>query len=213
MMWIDNQGTPCKYVTLVTWDTIRSRSGEVEWSRLVWFPQCIPRQAFHVWLLFRNKLKTQDRLKIWEVGSATNMGLMCCSLCNHDINSRNHLFFRCPFASQVWLSLRSKAYMEHIDGNLEDIAAWLQLTRRQSAKNVIGRMVFAASTYFIWAERNLRMFHTSKCTFEQIVDIIDKNVRCRLWSCKFKDTANSRKVMEDWCIPRDALLSGEEDPG
>nr|GEY00043.1 hypothetical protein [Tanacetum cinerariifolium] len=35
---------------------------------VVWFPHCIPRHAIHMWLVIKEKLKTQDRLCQWDVG-------------------------------------------------------------------------------------------------------------------------------------------------
>lgn len=160
------------------------------------------------------KLKTQDRLKVWDVGSETNLGLMCCSFCQYDIDSRDHLFFCCSFARQVWLSIRSKGFMDHVDVSWEEIVSCLQpMANKHSVKSVIGPIVFAASIYFIWAERNMMMFQTSKRTPDQIVDLIVKNVRWRLLSCKFKDNIRTRKALEEWCIPLDSLMSDKEDPG
>ncbi|XP_071709030.1 uncharacterized protein [Rutidosis leptorrhynchoides] len=49
------------------WESIRPRAPKVRWFEVVWFSQCIPKHAFVMWLLMGERLKTQDRLKPWEV--------------------------------------------------------------------------------------------------------------------------------------------------
>ncbi|CDY37399.1 hypothetical protein Bca4012_071068 [Brassica carinata] len=47
-----------KFVSKVTWEQLRSTQDKVEWFRIVWFPQALPRQAFITWLACRNRLDT-----------------------------------------------------------------------------------------------------------------------------------------------------------
>ncbi|GKA65583.1 hypothetical protein Tco_0765290, partial [Tanacetum coccineum] len=43
------------------------RFSEVNWYHVVWFSHEIPRHAFHLWLVIKHKLKTQDTLRQWDV--------------------------------------------------------------------------------------------------------------------------------------------------
>ncbi|GJU18554.1 hypothetical protein Tco_1146520 [Tanacetum coccineum] len=83
------------------WDTIRTRDDIVNWYNVVWFPHCIPRHAIHMWLVFQQKLKTQDRLWQWDVDSSIDLNLLRCPLCDLVPDSHDHLFFECAFSSQV----------------------------------------------------------------------------------------------------------------
>ncbi|GJT90183.1 reverse transcriptase domain, reverse transcriptase zinc-binding domain protein [Tanacetum coccineum] len=56
---------PCTVTNV--WDNIRPRGDEISWCEVVWSPQCIPRHAFHLWLVIERKLKTQDNLRQWDV--------------------------------------------------------------------------------------------------------------------------------------------------
>nr|GEU31112.1 hypothetical protein [Tanacetum cinerariifolium] len=47
------------------WESIRPRDHLVPWYDLVWFPSCVPRHAFHMWLIMKKRLKTQDVLSSW----------------------------------------------------------------------------------------------------------------------------------------------------
>ncbi|GJV22460.1 reverse transcriptase domain, reverse transcriptase zinc-binding domain protein [Tanacetum coccineum] len=51
----------------LAWDSIRLRDNEVTWFNIMWFPHCIPRHVFHMWLAINQKLKTQDLLRKWDV--------------------------------------------------------------------------------------------------------------------------------------------------
>ncbi|VVB04924.1 unnamed protein product [Arabis nemorensis] len=57
----------------------------VEWHRLLWFPQAIPRQRFITWLAFRNKLSTGSRMRQWGMTQA-------CPLCGEPNETRDHLY-------------------------------------------------------------------------------------------------------------------------
>nr|GEW34304.1 retrovirus-related Pol polyprotein from transposon 17.6 [Tanacetum cinerariifolium] len=125
---------PCPF------DCLRLRADVVNWYHVVWFPHCIPRHAIHIWLVIKEKLKTQDRLWQWDVGLSIDLNLLRCPLCEMVPDSHSHLFFEFLFASQG-----------------------------SSFSNVISRIVLAAMTYCLWNERNLRMFKKKKSTADQIV--------------------------------------------
>ncbi|GJT44410.1 reverse transcriptase domain-containing protein [Tanacetum coccineum] len=72
---------------------------------MVWFSHCVPRHAFLLWLVMRNSLKTQDRLKQWDVSINTDLNLLRCSFCDLQADSREHLFFECSYSTQELILL------------------------------------------------------------------------------------------------------------
>lgn len=86
------------FSTLRTWDQIKVKAPKVSWHRLVWFPQGVPRQAFIVWLAFKNRLSTGVRMRKWEI---TQGGM----LCREREESRDPLFFACAITFTIWTSL------------------------------------------------------------------------------------------------------------
>ncbi|XP_022030703.1 uncharacterized protein LOC110931626 [Helianthus annuus] len=178
---------------------------------MVWYKQCIPRHAFHIWLVIQNKLKTQDPLSVWEAGSETNLNLMCCPLCYYNRDSRDHLFFECSFAMQVWNKVRSFTNMGDVNGDWSDIMAWMNHNSSlQKPDNVISRLVVAAATYFIWQERNSRLFSRNRRTAMVVSHEILTTVRVRLLSLKFKRQFENRSLVDKWKIPDNNL---ELEPG
>ncbi|GJW44381.1 reverse transcriptase domain, reverse transcriptase zinc-binding domain protein [Tanacetum coccineum] len=88
------------------WESIRPRRDEISWCDVFWFSQCIPRHAFHLWLVIKRKLKTQDNLRQWDVSSNTNLNLFQCPLCISQSDFHDHLFFECIYSLQLDWSLR-----------------------------------------------------------------------------------------------------------
>ncbi|GJQ95758.1 putative RNA-directed DNA polymerase [Tanacetum coccineum] len=105
----------------ISWQSIRQRSNEVGWYRLVWSKYGIPGHSIHLWLVMKRRLKTQDRLRQWGVGNNVNLNVLRCSLCNLHPDSHDHLFFECSFSSKVWSIVRKAAEMPSISLIWNDI--------------------------------------------------------------------------------------------
>ncbi|GJU23286.1 hypothetical protein Tco_1156628 [Tanacetum coccineum] len=60
--WKDLNGVLSEFSVSRVWEAIRPCGNEVEWFKVVWFPHVILRHSFHLWLVMRNSLKTQDKL-------------------------------------------------------------------------------------------------------------------------------------------------------
>ncbi|XP_022042083.1 uncharacterized protein LOC110944745 [Helianthus annuus] len=202
LVWKDLEGNTCHFTSWEVWNSIRIHDNKVNWVNMVWFKQCIPKHSFHIWLVIRNKLKTQDRLSVWEAGSETNLKLMCCPLCCFDRDSRDHLFFECSFAAQVWNNVRTMTNMEHVNGEWSDIMTWMeQNVSLKKPDNVISRLVVAAASYFVWQERNNRLFTRRQRTALVVAQEIITTVRMRILNFKFKRRFEKRSLMEKWKIP------------
>ncbi|XP_021996200.1 uncharacterized protein LOC110893398 [Helianthus annuus] len=210
LVWINSEGNSCYFSSWEVWNNIRYREHVVSWLHMVWFKQCIPRHSFHLWMVIRNKLKTQDRMSVWEAGSATNLNLMCCPLCYHDRDSRNHLFFECSYAKEIWLSIRDMANMGNVNGRWEDIMLWMDQHSTRQPVNVVSRLVVAAASYFVWQERNSRLFNRNQRSATALSQEIVNTVRLRLLSFKFKQGAVNRNFLQKWNIPSNNL---DIDPG
>lgn len=54
-----------RFAATETWQQLRGRKEEVPWSKLIWFPQGVPRYAFITWLAIKNRLATGHRTRQW----------------------------------------------------------------------------------------------------------------------------------------------------
>lgn len=108
-----------KFSAVRTWDLIRCKKNEVVWSRSVWFTQGIPLCAFIVWLAVQNRLSTGDRMRAWGVQQG-------CILCGERDETRDHLFFACPYSYTVWDRLASRLVGRRINPDWLDMFQFIQ---------------------------------------------------------------------------------------
>ncbi|GJS88879.1 reverse transcriptase domain, reverse transcriptase zinc-binding domain protein [Tanacetum coccineum] len=156
-----------------------------------------------MWLIIRRKLKTQDLIPYWDVSSS--LGSVC-SLCELTPDSHVHLFFECPFASDVWNRMRGLAGLNASNSNIYDIIHDIMpFVKRRTSESVVAKLVVAATAYYIWQERNWRLFQKGKRKVDQIVDCIKTVVRLKLLSCKLKKSKSGERLARLWDLP-DAIF-------
>nr|GEU70751.1 hypothetical protein [Tanacetum cinerariifolium] len=157
--WCDANGNMNVFSVKLVWEALRPHDGEVVWHKTVWFSYCIPRYAFHLWLVMRRSLKTQDKLRPWDVAPSTDRCTLTCVSCNTQMDSCEHLFFECDYAAKVWTLVRGYAEMDAVQPILNDILFGFQpLGSRRTFQVIVGKLIFAASSYHVWRERNNRLF-------------------------------------------------------
>lgn len=91
VLWrADQDEFKASFSSAKTWNYLRDKICVVNWRKITWFPQAVPHHAFMVWLAFRDRLSTGDRMRIWGIEQ-------CCMLCGERNETRDHLFFACPY--------------------------------------------------------------------------------------------------------------------
>ncbi|GKB67736.1 putative RNA-directed DNA polymerase [Tanacetum coccineum] len=208
-VWRDSNGVMKKFSVQAAWEEVRPRGIEVSWFCIVWFPHNVPRHAFHLWLMMRRCLKTQDKLRQWDVGNGTDLNQLRCALCDSQADSHEHLFYECSFSSKVWVSIRHLAAMDSISPCLQVIVSFFQpIAHKRTAVSIIGRLLSAVSSYFLWIEHNNRLFKNVKRSPEDVRDIIMVTVRLKLFSFKFKNHDKVRQLLSTWNMPKSFRLYG-----
>nr|XP_043638022.1 uncharacterized protein LOC122609026 [Erigeron canadensis] len=199
LMWKDSNQNLLDFSVNVVWEDLRPQAAIVDWFPIVWFNQNVPKHAFILWLIFKQKLKTQDIMAHWDVNRSLSL---CCSLCELQPDSHNRLFFECPFSSQVWNSVKSRAELNNVAPDwMSIVAAILPIASKSSVQSVVAKLVLAASTYFIWDERNARLFRQQKRTRDQLIGAIVETVRLKLLTCRFKRTRRVERFLTAWDLP------------
>ncbi|GJU37560.1 reverse transcriptase domain, reverse transcriptase zinc-binding domain protein, partial [Tanacetum coccineum] len=150
--WHNELGLAKPFCVSSVWSTIRPRNDKVNWFAVVWFASCIPRHAFNLWLVVKQKLKTQDIVTWWDVlGSLPSVF----PLCELVPDSHDHFIFECSFSQQVWNQIKLYARMNTLPPIFSQIMAYVSpFASRKSSKSVVTKLVIAATAYFIWQERN-----------------------------------------------------------
>lgn len=116
-------------------------------------------------------LKTQDMLRTWDkVGQTTNV---LCVFCKKQPDSHDHLFFKCDYSAQVWKSLCSYANLR------ENVIVWSEvvtmlepIAKKNTIWSIVGRLVLGAVVYYVWQERNNRVFKRGARNCKQLIQVI-----------------------------------------
>ncbi|CAH2038502.1 unnamed protein product [Thlaspi arvense] len=137
----------------------------------------VPRWSFTIWLVMISRLSTKDRLRRWGMNVPAE-----CVLYSTGIETNDHLFFECPFSSEVWSHFSTG--FPNPSQNLQDIISWigsLQLPAN-SPRGTLIRLFFQAIIYLLWKERNARIFATSSSSASSLFHVVDRHFHDRLLS-------------------------------
>ena len=145
----------------------------------------------------RNRLKTADRISKWFSISST-----MCPLCNTVDETHAHLFFACSFSKSIWDNLKILCKLDNVSCVWAEIVSGISIrVASNSIWSVIQRLVFGAAVYYIWQERNFRLFQKNYRSEETVFKVIVDIVRHKLLGLKIKRSVESVKAAEIWKIP------------
>ncbi|GKE36902.1 hypothetical protein Tco_1460307, partial [Tanacetum coccineum] len=124
----------------------------------------------------KGRLVTQDKIAIWK----PNEPLKCS-------------FF-------VWneiLMILDKKMIVDWDRTIKEMA---KLNVNNSIWSITRRLVFGVVVYFIWQERNIRLFKHVKRDEETLVQVIKDTVKLRMMSLIVKESQAIRRMKEIWNV-------------
>ncbi|GJZ59819.1 RNA-directed DNA polymerase, eukaryota, reverse transcriptase zinc-binding domain protein [Tanacetum coccineum] len=170
LMWKNNNGEIMEFASGRVWKDIRCLNRKVQWWKVVWFPQNIPRHAFVLWLAVKGKLVTQDKLSLWHPDKDWK-----CPLCMKIEDSHRHLFFECDFSKEVWSKIHILAKVFNVN-NLEDCVERLSILPCKNNIWSIGR--------------------NSDTLYQNITD----SIKGRLMTLKVKNSNVVKEVEALWSI-------------
>jgi len=165
-----------------TWDQIRDR------SKSVWFTQGVPRFSFIVWLAVKNRLSTGDRMRAWGIQQG-------CVLCGERDETRDHIFFACPYSFTVWDTLANRLTGSRTDPDWMHTLQFVSKNNLQLLDKILVKMVFQTCIYHVWKERNEMRHQTGYRTVQQVVRIVDKAMRNRITSLRYKSEHKLARLM------------------
>ncbi|GJW64567.1 RNA-directed DNA polymerase, eukaryota, reverse transcriptase zinc-binding domain protein [Tanacetum coccineum] len=197
-LWETNDGKCKNFSTNRAWMDWRDHERKVDWCDLVWFSNCTPKHSFIVWMAVQDMLTTQERIMKWYPEKQLK-----CSLCGMKPDSLNYLFFECNYSAKVWKELMEK--YDHYDmPNIWDdlLITMTSMRHNKSIKSVLRRIVFAACVYFIWNERNKRLFTNDKKNYNELIAKVVNHIRLKLASLTMKRTCQTVEIYKKWKVGR-----------
>ncbi|XP_056843086.1 uncharacterized protein LOC108838571 [Raphanus sativus] len=164
----------------------------VSWFRFIWIKGGIPRHSFLAWLFVLNRCPTRDRIIDWGLRTSP-----LCLLCNSAPESRDHLYFDCPFTWSIWSSLAPRSGLNPAR-SWSSVLAQLGSLRPQTPRGRLTLLCWQACLYWIWTERNARLHRNIFRSVEGISRLIDRQIKDRLLSFRSSNPAASSTMMQQW---------------
>ena len=174
-----------KYSAATVWKEIRQKQDKVSWARFLWSTMAIPKHTFISWMAILNRLPTMDRLNSWGM----NVRGTCCH-CQVEEETRDHLFFGCTYARDIWQKILQLCGLHRDVGSWEEELTWaVQRIKGKALISIILRIAWKAFIYFVWKERNRRLHNELAETAMQLLERVKDVVRIKL--------ADLTNVMDD----------------
>ncbi|CAH2051154.1 unnamed protein product [Thlaspi arvense] len=188
------QGVPKAFSASATWNFLHPCPPAVTWNKAFWSSGRIPKHAFICWVAARDRLYTRDRLRDWGLIIPT-----VCLLCNSVDESRDYLFFNCPYSQEVWTAFTTPANV-HPPLPFALLLNWMASPPATKNAALIIRFAFQASLYAIWKERNSRLYSAVFRPTVTIVEDIKRLLRARLDSLSqaLPNTPSSVSYLSTW---------------
>jgi mannosylglycoprotein endo-beta-mannosidase len=191
------KGTTSGSFTLASaWDKIRERGNIFDLFNMVWFPYGSPKMSSCVLKAIKDRLPFRERLKRFGILQEDS-----CVLCSGNIETRDHLFFLCPFVSYIWSLCKLKMGIHSQNhGNLIQEASFIkQQFKAKDRMFILSRSVFQSMIWHIWIERNNRVFQNISASkfviFQKIYDDVQIIAGVCDWEIKDK-----RILLANWGI-------------
>ncbi|GKC95618.1 hypothetical protein Tco_1161060, partial [Tanacetum coccineum] len=98
--------------------------------------------------------------------------------------------------------------MDSIPPRLIDVTTFINhISKGKTAVIILSRLVLAATSYYIWLERNGRLLKKKTLSPDQIVNVVIYMVRLKLVTFKFKKmTSWSHLLLDQWKIPSSCIV-------
>ncbi|XP_059288956.1 uncharacterized protein LOC132042429 [Lycium ferocissimum] len=158
-------------------------SPKVPWRYLLFQNLARPKAQFIMWLQIQNRLLTTDRLLKWNIQVDP-----VCQMCHNGVETRDHLFFYCCFAQQLWHRLRP--VLQNWNLQCQTI---LSVCKGKTIQAQLNGMLSAEFIFALRIERNNSIFEKTEKQQESIAKEIacvcniraSALVKSRLHMCKF----------------------------
>ncbi|XP_015168672.1 uncharacterized protein [Solanum tuberosum] len=151
---------------------LRGELSKVPWRRMICNNQGSPKWTFIMYLVILRRLYTKDRLDKWEIHNDS-----ICSLCKAELETHQHLFFACNMANVIWQRLLHWLSINRCSAGWNEELEWTTLhANRKTIQDEVYRMTLAVAVYYIWQERNYRIFQQRERTIEEITKQIIQEI-------------------------------------
>lgn len=116
-----------------------------------------------MWTAQLNRLPTRMRLAAWGLNFQTSY-----YLCFAFDETREHFLFWCGFSVEIWTAVQQRIGVSpFLFQSWSALLAWVKI-RSNSAPRLLRKLVAHTILYYIWMERNNRLFNFVSKTSSQL---------------------------------------------
>ena len=135
----------------ICWGTLGRRTPSITLSGSQHTP---PHHAFILWIALMNKLYTMDILLSHQIINSSTWILYGLHTKTHE-----HILFQCIYPAKVWGDLSAKTLFPWPLTPWQSLLQWAASTfRKKDFTHTLPRLVLSTVVYYLWYERNNRIF-------------------------------------------------------
>ncbi|PNX91700.1 kinesin-like protein, partial [Trifolium pratense] len=155
------------YELLTTFDSVTVDDAE----NLIWHSQVPLKVSIFAWRLLRDRLPTKSNLV--SRGILSSAAHLCISGCG-EAESAHHLFISCSCFGSLWALVCSWIGVPLTSSTTirDHFVQFTYLAGGSRARRSFLQLIWLASVWVIWTERNHRLFTGSTSTISQLLDKI-----------------------------------------
>ncbi|CAL9239165.1 unnamed protein product [Arabidopsis halleri] len=125
-----------------------------------------------------------------------------CALCQNHLETREHLFFSCPYGSRVWAALAKGLLKARFTTDWSLLLEYISDQHLDRVEGFLIKYVFQAAVYTIWRERNQRRHGEVPQPVEGLILWLDKQVRNQISSIRIKGDMRYEAAYQSWIKAR-----------
>lgn len=184
-----------RYSTGEVYHYLREQHDEVDWANVVWTSYGIPRHNFRTWLVVLDRCPTRDRLLRWGLHVPAP-----CLLCNRSPESRNHLYFECDFAYNLWMNITRLCSLNPTHTWPDSIQQMIALPAHCSSRphRFLSLLAWQSTIYWIWNERNTSLHSNTFRSNDLLFRSVDLQIRNRIQSFRESNPKLCSSMMQTW---------------
>jgi hypothetical protein len=176
------------------WNSIRDPHEAFELFDIVWLHSPSPKMACCLLKGILDRLPTKSRLMRFGIIDSTS-----CALCGSGCETRDHLFFDCPYSHYLWTLCKLKLQMHSSSmGNLHEEANLIKAKFKPNDDVYqLARIALACTVWHIWLERCKRIFQSKSQHKILVFRNIYEDVALLFKGCSWKFNS-SEDITANW---------------
>ncbi|CAA7019532.1 unnamed protein product [Microthlaspi erraticum] len=191
------RGSPQRSFSLrAVWNEIRPTHPEVLWASLLWHKAGIARHQAITWLFLLNRTPTLDRMIGWGYKVEGT-----CLLCSLDLETRDHLFFRCPFSAAIWRRIKLLLHAPMAPMEWNHLLSWFNVTLLDSSKKLAMLQGWQGAIYEIWRERNRRLHNGVTLPYGRVFNLIFSSTKDKCRAMVLLGSSRGDPIFHQWSHP------------